>query len=111
MTPSYLAAAATDSDAMFLTKAADKISKHAAGCDSLGQDFIPFVLTTLGGVGPPAFRQTIRDIFASLVAQSIASGATGRDVSFAFFNLQQTIQASIARSNYQTLDRHTQSTG
>ena len=80
---------------------------HAAGCDALGMDFLPFVLTTLGGVGPPAFRQFVRDVYASLAAGAIASGGTGRDASFAFFNLQQHLQASIARSIYMTVERHT----
>ena len=84
-----------------------KIAKHAAGCVSLGQDFVPFVLTTLGGVGPPAFRQFLRDVYVSLAAGAIASGASGRDASFAFFNLQQHLQASIARSIYMTIERHT----
>ena len=70
-------------------------------------DFLPFVSTTLGGVGPLAFRQFLRDVYASLAAGAIASGSTGRDAAFAFFHLQQHLQCSIARSNYLTVERHT----
>ena len=41
------------------------------------------MLTTLGGVGPPAFREFIRTAYAGLAAKLIASGATGRDAEHA----------------------------
>ena len=31
----------------------------------MGNDFLPFVITTLGGVGPPAFREFLRSAHAS----------------------------------------------
>ena len=83
------------------------MQKHAAGLAQVGVDFIPFVLTTLGGVGPPAFREFIRTAYAGLAAKLIASGATGRDAELALSDLMQTLQASIARSNYIAVDRHT----
>ncbi len=105
--PSYLAAAIDSSEAIFLSRASAKIAKHAAGCAALGRDFIPFVLTTLGGVGPPAFRDFLRGVYSSLAASAIASGASGADAAHAFADLQQRIQATIARANAIAVRRHT----
>ena len=40
--PSYLPAATTDPESIFLVKATAKMQKHAAGLAQVGVDFIPF---------------------------------------------------------------------
>ena len=105
--PTYLAAAVADAAAIFLTKAAHKASRHAAGLQDLDVDFLPFVLTTLGGVGPPAFVDFLRGVYAALAVGSIHAGATGRDAAYAYSDLQQLLSATIARGNANTIARHT----
>ena len=105
--PTYLPAAARSADLIFTARAAEKIAKHAAGCDLLGRDFIPFVVTTFGGVGAAAFRAFVRSIYVSRAARLIASGATGAAAAREFFDLQCRIQATVTRSLSLTLDAHT----
>ena len=72
-------------------RAADKIAKHAAGCDLLERDFIPFVVTTetFGrGVGAAAIRDFVRSMYVARAARLIASGATGAVAAREFFDLQ-----------------------
>ena len=56
-------AAAVSAIEVFAARAAEKIAKHAAGCELLQRDYLSFILTTLGGVGPPAFVEFLRDSF------------------------------------------------
>ena len=105
--PSYLPSATTDSVAIFLAKALHKIAKHAAGLDALDTDFLPLVLTTLGGVGPPTLVDFVRAVYSALAVGSIHAGATGHDAAHAYANLQQLLGATVARNNAYTIDRHT----
>ena len=105
--PSYIDLAVRSADAPLLDKAARKNAKHAAGCISMGNDFLPFVITTLGGVGPPAFREFLRSVHLALAAQSIASGDSSVEANSVYAKFLSTIQAIVARGNYMTVDKHT----
>ena len=107
--PSYLADAALSASAIFETKAYRKIAKHRAGCASLERDFLPLVATTLGGVGPPALRDFLYGVFHRLASAADAEGSTTdakADAARAFAQLQQTMQAIVARGNLQCVRRH-----
>ena len=50
--PSYLAAAISDGHAIIAARADEKSAKHAAGSAARNRLFLPWVLTTFGGMGP-----------------------------------------------------------
>ena len=106
--PSHLADAVTSSAHIFSARAAEKIAKHAAGCEALGRDYLSFILTTLGGVGPPAFVDFVRDAFLHASLTAIAAGTTtAADANHAFACFQQSLQALVARGNASAVRRHT----
>jgi hypothetical protein len=105
--PSHLPAAIASALAIFLARAAEKMGKHADGCALLHRDFLPFILTTLGGVGPPAFVEWLREEFHLAALAAASAGGSRHDAIYAYSCLLQTIQAVIARGNCSAVARHT----
>ena len=106
--PSHLDAAALSAAGIFAARAAEKIAKHAAGCELLQRDYLSFILTTLGGVGPPAFVEFLRDSFFHAGLAAVAAGtATASDANHAYRCFQESLQALVARGNSATVRRHT----
>ena len=106
--PSHLNHAAISAAHVFAERAAEKVAKHAAGCDLLGRDYLSFILTTLGGVGPPAFVEFLRDSFRIAGLAATAAGtASQADANLAYDCFQQSLGALVARANWTTVDRHT----
>lgn len=105
--PSYLDLAARSPDAPFLDKASRKISKHAQGCIDMGNDFLPFVVTTFGGIGPPSFRAFLRSVHLELATHAIAAGDSTVDANAVYAKFLSTLQAVVARANYMTVHAHT----
>ena len=68
---------------------------------------LPNTISCERGVGPPAFVDFLRGVYAALAVGSIHAGATGRDAAYAYSNLQQLLSATIARGNANTIARHT----
>ena len=67
-------------------------------------------LTTLGGVGPPAFVEflRLRDAFFHAGLAAVAAGtATASDANHAYHCFQESLQALVARGNSATVRRHT----
>ena len=80
----------------------------AAGCEQLQRDYLSFILTTLGGVGPPAFVEFLRDSFFHAGLAAVAAGtATASDANHAYHCFQESLQALVARGNSATVRRHT----
>ena len=76
--PSHLQTAARDAAATIDERAREKNAKHLAGCIGLGRAFLPIVVTTLGGIGPPASRDFLSSLFANSMAAERASGGSGQ---------------------------------
>jgi hypothetical protein len=105
--PSHLAAAILSAHAIFLARAAEKSAKHADGCALLHRDYLSYIMTTHGGVGPPPFVGWLEEehYLAGLAAAS--TGGSRNDSTYAYSCLQQAIQAVIARGNSSAVARHT----
>ena len=78
--PSYIGAAAVDPRAIFDLRAAEKYEKHLQGCDDMGRYFLAFVITTLGGVGPPDVWRWFDSIYREAFMLARAAGEDGSDV-------------------------------
>jgi len=72
--PSHLQTAARDAAATIDERARE----NCAGCIGLGRAFLPIVVTTLGGIGPPASRDFLSSLFANSMAAERASGGSGQ---------------------------------
>ena len=107
--PTYLRDATLSSESMFLSRAKHKVEKHAAGCTTLGRDFIAAVFTTFGGLGPQPIRDLLTTEYSHFAAALIAAGSSGYDASYQFENLLSELQAAGARMNAICVQRHTAS--
>ena len=96
--PSYVAKAATSAAALFDARAAEKNAKHLPGCTQLGRAFMPFVMTTLLGIGPRPARSWLDSLFSAAYAQELASGGTGCDTAHRRLVFIMSLQASAVRS-------------
>ena len=76
--PSHLQTAARDAAATIDERAREKNAKHLTGCIGLGRAFLPIVVTTLGGIGPPASRDFLSSLFANSMAAERAAGGSGQ---------------------------------
>ena len=96
--PSYAAKAATSAAALFDARAAEKNAKHLPGCTQLGRAFMPFVMTTLLGIGPRPARSWLDSLFSAAYAQELTSGGTGCDTAHRRLVFIMSLQASAVRS-------------
>ena len=96
--PTYVVSAALDASALFDKRAAEKDAKHLPGCVDLGRAFLPFVTTTLLGIGPRTAREWLDSLFSDLFVQEIAGGGTGSDAAHRRLLFVQSLQASATRA-------------
>ena len=79
LVPAYSAAAAHDAAALFATRAREKNIKHLDGCIAQERTFLPVVLSTLGGIGPPESVHYLDSFFSeAYAAERAATGSTRR---------------------------------
>jgi len=74
--PTYLPAAISDPRAIIDTRAAEKTAKHAAGSASRNRLFLPWVITTFGGMGTPSVWHYIDALYASSSSLARLSDST-----------------------------------
>ena len=95
--PTYSAAAALDSQTMFLHRERTKDLHHRAGCINQGKSFLPVVFSTLSGVSPRA-REFLDYLFRCAHTTEIESGGTGQHTIARRQLFYDEIAAVIARS-------------
>jgi len=105
--PSYLAAAITDASAIITTRADEKISKHAAGSAARNRLFLPWVITTFGGMGPHSIWHWIDSIFASSASLARLSESSTHAIARRKAAFLACLQATLTRSCYDMLITHT----
>ena len=91
MLESYVSAAALSAD--------DKIDKHLPGCVELGRSFIPFVFSSLGGVGPAIACDYLDSIFSPSLVSELLSGGNGQQTAHRRLLFMQSLQAVICRAS------------
>ena len=105
--PSYLPAAAHDPLAIITARAAEKTAKHAAGSAARNRLFLPWVLTTFGGMGPPAIWHYIDTIYATSASLAHGSRTSRHQVAARKADFLALIQAVLTRTCFAMLTAHT----
>ena len=105
--PTYLASTAVSAEAPLQARATHKITKHGGDCALLQRAFMPFVGDTLGGIGPPAFRWWLRDVFAAVALRARSDGEDPHAASFALEMLLANLLATLTRDNVNMIERLT----
>ena len=106
--PAYLTSVANGTaTALYNQRAAEKISKHAAGCAEQGRSFMPFVSDSGGGIGPAPFVYWLRDVYTAEQRRQRADGDDGSATRHALANLLKELSAVLARDNFRMIDRLT----
>ena len=103
--PTHLASVASSATALYNTRAAEKIAKHAAGCAEQSRSFLPFVGDTGGGIGPAAFTYWLRDVYSADQRRQRADGDDGSASRFALEHLLRELLAVLVRDNFKMIDR------
>ena len=102
---SHVNAAAVSASTLFTDRAAEKDAKHLPGCIELGRGFLPIVLSSFGGIGPISAREWIDSLYHPSAATERRGGGTGSRTAHRRQLLLQSIQATLARSLADTIDR------
>ena len=105
--PTYLPAAISDPRAIIDTRAAEKTAKHAAGSASRNRLFLPWVITTFGGMGTPSIWHYIDTIYAASASLARLSDSTFHAVARRKASFLATLQATLVRSCFAMLTAHT----
>ena len=107
--PTYLPAAVSDPQAVILiaTRATEKTAKHAAGSASRNRLFLPWVITTFGGMGTPSIWHYIDTIYAASASLARLSNSTFHAVARRKASFLATLQATLIRSCFAMLTAHT----
>ena len=105
--PSYIAAAVSDASAIFTQRAAEKTKKHADGSAHRGRVFLPWVITTFFGIGPPAIWYFIDATYASSAALARLHRTSYHLVARRKAAFLATLHATLIRSNFNMLTTHT----
>ena len=75
--PAYQKDASENATLIFLDKGNWKTAKHAGPDSPADRTFLPVVLTTLGGIGPPEALDYLDGLFTAARAAELAAGGTG----------------------------------
>ena len=75
--PAYQKDASMDARTIFLEKGTWKSKKHATADAPEERIFLPIVITTLGGIGPPEAIDYLDGLFISARADELSRGGTG----------------------------------
>ena len=105
--PSYAAAAALDAHAIITARAAEKTAKHAPGSAARGRLFLPWVITTFGGIGPATIWHFIDSIYATSSSLAILNLTSAHAVATRKAHFLASFHASLIRSSYAMLTLHT----
>jgi len=105
--PSYAAAAALDAHAIITARAAEKTAKHASGSAARGRLFLPWVITTFGGIGPATIWHFIDSIYATSSSLAILNLTSAHAVATRKAHFLASFHASLIRSSYAMLTLHT----
>ena len=102
--------AALASETLFTMRTTEKNKKHLNGCISLGRHFLPVVLSSLGGIGPPESVEYLDRLFAETYATERRLGGSGSETQHQRTIFYQTLQAILATKStimIQTLSNYT----
>ena len=105
--PSYVAAAARDSSAIFTTRATEKEGKHLPGCIDAGRAYLSLVGTTLLSFGPAAAREWLDSLFRPSYARELASGGTGYLTTRRRLDFLHRLQSTLVRTTSTMITTHT----
>jgi hypothetical protein len=108
--PTFMNAAALASETLFTMRTTEKNKKHLNGCISLGRHFLPVVLSSLGGIGPPESVEYLDRLFAETYATERRLGGSGSETQHQRTIFYQTLQAILATKStimIQTLSNYT----
>lgn len=107
LTTSYYKDAAKDAATVFSRRDYHKTMRHNSLDAPSGRTLIPIVITTLGGIGPPASLDFLHKLFASSLAAELAAGGTGNDTNSRRSRFYQTLLTILARGNTSMMRRLT----
>ena len=107
--PSYISEAISDGNAIFATRALEKTKKHAAGSAHRGRHFLPFVITTFGGIGPASAWHYVDSTYSTSSAVASLSSTSFHALSAKKSNFLCSLQATLIRANFAMLTHHTSS--
>ena len=105
--PTYAAAAALDAHAIIAARAAEKTAKHASGSAARGRLFLPWVITTFGGIGPAAIWHFIDSIYATSSSLANLNLTSAHAVAIRKAHFLASLQAALIRSSFAMLTLHT----
>ena len=105
--PTYAAAAALDAHAIITARAAEKTAKHASGSAARGRLFLPWVITTFGGIGPAAIWHFIDSIYATSSSLANLNLTSAHAVAIRKAHFLASLQAVLIRSSFAMLTLHT----
>ena len=106
--PSYATAAADDAHAIITARAAEKTAKHASGSAARGRLFLPWVITTFGGIGPATIWHFIDSIFATSSSLANLNLTSSHAVATRKAHFLAAFHAALIRSSHAMLTLHTQ---
>ena len=104
---SYLSAAVIDPHAIIAKRADEKTAKHAAGSAARNRLFLPWVITTFGGMGPASIWHYVDTIYASSAALARQSELCHHAVAARKAAFLACFQATLVRSCFLMLTQHT----
>ena len=105
--PTYAAAAALDAHAIITARAAEKTAKHASGSAARGRLFLPWVITTFGGIGPASIWHFIDSIYATSSSLANLNLTSAHAVAIRKAHFLASLQAALIRSSFAMLTLHT----
>ena len=88
-------------------RATRKIRKHAADVAKAGRTFMAFASDSLGTIGPPAFAQWLRHLFAAYARDLRSRSLDSTASNFALENLLAELLAVLVRDNHRAIERLT----
>ena len=105
--PTYAAAAALDAHAIIAARAAEKTAKHASGSAARGRLFLPWVITTFGGIGPTTIWHFIDSIYATSSSLANLNRTSAHAVATRKAHFLASLHAALIRSSHAMLTLHT----
>jgi hypothetical protein len=105
--PTYLPTAVRDPTDIIQRRAAEKTSKHGPGSAARDRLFLPWVLTTFGGMGPKSIWHYVDTIYATSASLARASKAERHVVASRKADFLAALQAILTRSCFHMMTTHT----
>jgi hypothetical protein len=92
---------------LFKHRANQKHFKHGDGCVALRAQFLPIVLSSLGGIGPPEALDWLTSLFANSYSTEYTTSRTAHHTADSRSEFHQAIAASLATSQAEMITRIT----